>query len=117
MRDDAARALHTDEPDLAGRERAPLRHVTAPTYEPPRRREAPPRAYGSRRAGQPPTRMRAAGGVPGRRTVEIRGQVSAPPRRRSTTATAIAGKPDRIALYAFLFALFLVLMAVATAHS
>ena len=55
-------------------------------------------------------------GVPGRRTIQITGQ-AAPPRRRSTTATAFVARPDRTAMWAFLLALFLVLMAVATAHA
>jgi hypothetical protein len=55
-------------------------------------------------------------GIPGRRTIQITGQ-AAPPRRRSTTSTAFVARPDRTAMWAFLLALFLVLMAVATAHA
>jgi|SRR5947209_4633657 len=111
MRDDAARALRVDPHEPA---RRPRHTVDAPVYEPPRRREAPPRAYGSRTRGELSPR---SGGVPGRRTVEIRGQVAASPRRRpSTSATAFASHPDRAALWAFLLCLFLVLMAVVTAH-
>jgi hypothetical protein len=80
-----------------------------PAPEPPRPRSAPGRAYGSHRRGET-----AAGYQPGRRTVEITGQAAAP-RRRSHTETAFVAKPDRAALWAFLLALFLVAMAVATA--
>jgi hypothetical protein len=56
-----------------------------------------------------------AGAQPGRRTVQITGQVQAP-RRRSQTQAAFVARPDRTALWAFLLAMFLVLMAIATAH-
>jgi hypothetical protein len=45
--------------------------------------------------------------------VEIRGQV--PARRRSHTEAAMVARPDRTAQWAFLLALFLVVMAVVTA--
>ena len=111
MRDDAARALRADSREDARRLLSNTRRgVDAPTYEPPRRREAPPRAYGNRE------RVRPVGGVPGRRTVEIRGQVAIPPPRRrpSTTASAFSARPDRAALWAFMLCLFLVLMALLT---
>ena len=88
------------EPSRPRRERAP---VPAP-------RSAPGRAYGSHRRGEA-----AAGYQPGRRTVEIRGQ--APARRRAShTQAAMLARPDRAALWAFLLALFLIAMAVATAN-
>ncbi len=53
----------------------------------------------------------------GRRTVKITGQ-PAPARRRSSPAAArIEARPDRIALWAVVLGLFLVFMAVATAHA
>jgi hypothetical protein len=61
-------------------------------------------------------RASTVGGVDGRRTIQITGQAT-PPRRRSTTSTAIVARPDRVAMWAFALALFLVLMAVATAHA
>jgi hypothetical protein len=73
---------------------------------------APGRAYGTHRRADGP---RVAGPQPGRRTVEIRGQVQAP-RRRSQTQAALIARPDRTAQWAFLFALFLLVMAIATAH-
>jgi hypothetical protein len=107
----AARALRADEYEARF-----LRPVEAPSREQePRRREPRPRAYGNR----PQSSARpiyASDGVPGRRTIQITGQ-AAPPRRRSTTATAFVARPDRTAMWAFLLALFLVLMAVATAHA
>jgi hypothetical protein len=84
---------------------APRRERT-PAPEP---RSAPGRAYGSHRRGEA-----AVGYQPGRRTVEITGQVQ-PPRRRSHTQTSFEAHPDRTALWAFLLALFLVAMAIATA--
>jgi thiol:disulfide interchange protein len=52
-----------------------------------------------------------------RRTVKITGQPVPPRRRRSTAASQIEARPDRIALWAFLLGLFLVFMAVATANA
>jgi hypothetical protein len=129
MRDNAAaaRALRADEYESRF-----LRPVEA--EEPaPRRREPRPRAYGTGRSamsgsargmagaagsaiGSPRLSANSTAGVPGRRTVQITGQ-AAPPRRRSTTSTALVARPDRTAMWAFLLALFLVLMAVATAHA
>lgn len=53
----------------------------------------------------------------GRRTVKITGHPVPARRRRSPAATQIQARPDRIALWAFLLGLFLVFMAVATAHA
>jgi len=75
---------------------------------------APGRAYGThRRATESPSHVRGA--QPGRRTVEITGHVQAP-RRRSQTQSAFVARPDRTAQWAFLFAIFLLVMAIATAH-
>ena len=52
----------------------------------------------------------------GRRTVTITGHPVPPRRRPSPTQSQIQARPDRIALWAFLLGLFLVFMAVATAH-
>ena len=51
-----------------------------------------------------------------RRTVVITGQPH-PARRRSATQAQIAARPDRVALWAFLLGLMLVLVAAATAHA
>jgi hypothetical protein len=111
MRDNAAaaRALRADEYESRF-----LRPVEFPDEPLPRRREPRPRAYGTRQGGGATTS--ASVGVPGRRTIQITGQ-AAPPRRRSTPAAAFVARPDRTAMWAFLLALFLVLMAVATAHA
>jgi len=53
----------------------------------------------------------------GRRTVKITGQPVAPRRRSSATAARIEARPDRIAMWAVLLGLFLVLMAAATANA
>jgi hypothetical protein len=77
-------------------------------------REPRARAYGSR-VGT------STAGVPGRRTVQITGQTVAPPRRQSASgfgsSSSFVARPDRTAMWAFLLALFLVLMAVATASA
>jgi hypothetical protein len=126
MSDNAAtaRALRADEYESRF-----LRPVEVGEELPPRRREPRPRAYGTRQSSAASARAMSrqstggahaatAGstGIPGRRTIQITGQ-AAPPRRRSTTSTAFVARPDRTAMWAFLLALFLVLMAVATAHA
>jgi hypothetical protein len=98
MRDDAAGALRLDDEML-----------DRPYERRFERASAPARAYGTHR------RADIAGPQPGRRTVEIRGQAPAP-RRRSQTQAAFVARPDRTAQWAFLFALFLLVMALATAH-
>jgi hypothetical protein len=121
MRDDAARALRVDDELLLDRpyerrfERAsrPARTRTATAVR-ERPATAPGRAYGThRRADAPVSHVRGA--QPGRRTVEITGQAAAP-RRRSSTQAAFAARPDRTAQWAFMFALFLLVMALVTAH-
>jgi hypothetical protein len=52
-----------------------------------------------------------------RRTVTITGHPVPPRRRRSPTQQQIAARPDRVALWAFLLGLFLVLVAAATANA
>jgi len=52
-----------------------------------------------------------------RRTVVITGQTVPPRRRRSPTQQQIVARPDRVALWAFLLGLFLVLVAAATANA
>jgi hypothetical protein len=101
----AALAVVPAELDQAELDPAPPREVA------PAPRPAPGRSYGSHRRGD-----RAPSGYqPGRRTVAITGQVQ-PPRRRYQASAAIVARPDRTALWAFLFALFLVVMAIATAQ-
>jgi hypothetical protein len=113
MRDNAAAARASRADEYESRF---LRPAESPSWDEPHpgRREPVERAYGTRAqsSGAP---LRATG-VPGRRTIQITGQATAP-RRRSTTSTAMVARPDRTAMWAFLLALFLVLMAVATAHA
>jgi hypothetical protein len=114
MRDNAAaaRALRADEYESRF-----LRPADSPLRdETPRRREPRPRSYGTRQDSGSAPMLSSAAGIPGRRTIQITGQAP-PPRRRSTTSTAFVARPDRTAMWAFLLALFLVLMAVATAHA
>jgi hypothetical protein len=104
MRDDAAGALRLDDELLE--ERVYQRRFERTSGA------APGRAYGTHRRADV---SQVTGSQPGRRTVEIRGQVQAP-RRRSQTQAAFVARPDRTAQWAFLFALFLLVMAIATAH-
>jgi hypothetical protein len=114
MRDNAAaaRALRADEYEARF-----LRPVEPSPDDQPRRREPRPRAYGNRPQSAPRS-MYLSDAAPARRTIQITGQ-AAPPRRRSTpsASAAFVARPDRTAMWAFLLALFLVLMAVATAHA
>ena len=129
MNQDAARALRAYEEFLEqpyerkfdrssrdGRARAAATALRERPAPPVRERPstAPGRAYGTHRRTPPPP-SHARGAQPGRRTVEITGHVQ-PPRRRSTTQAAMVARPDRTAQWAFLFALFLVVMALVTAH-
>ena len=52
-----------------------------------------------------------------RRTVIITGNPGPAPRRRSPAQAQITARPDRIALWAFVLGLFLVVVAAATAHA
>jgi hypothetical protein len=52
-----------------------------------------------------------------RRTVKITGQPVPARRRPSPAASRIQARPDRIVLWAFLFGLFLVFMAIVTASA
>jgi hypothetical protein len=59
-------------------------------------------------------------GVPGRRTVTIRGQVAARPAARRPRRDPYArggSRPDRIAMWAVLLGLLLVLVAATTSHA
>jgi hypothetical protein len=56
--------------------------------------------------------------LPERRTVTITGQPTPRPRRRSSAQRQLLiAQPDRIALWAFLLALFMVVVAAATANA
>jgi hypothetical protein len=52
-----------------------------------------------------------------RRTIVITGQPTPPRRRRSAAQEQLVARPDRVALWAFLLGLFLVLVAAATANA
>jgi hypothetical protein len=107
-------------PPAAARPAAPVVEgalaLEEPVPEPPRApRSAPGRAYGSHRRADGLVTPRS-GYQPGRRTVEITGQPQPPRRRPSSTTAALVARPDRVALWAFMLAMFLVVMAIATAH-
>ena len=55
--------------------------------------------------------------LPERRTVTITGQPGPRPRRRSAAQQQLAAQPDRIALWAFLLGLFMIVVAAATANA
>src|SRR5215207_1134331 len=65
---------------------------------------------------RPPRRFERAAPAE-RRTVTITGQTVPPRRRPSPTQQQLAARPDRVALWAFLLCLFLVLVAAATANA
>src|SRR5690242_11736781 len=124
MNQDAARALRAYEEFLEqpyerkfdrssrdGRARdaaTALRERPAPPVR-ERPTAAPGRAYGTHRRVSGPA-SQARGPQPGRRTVEITGHVQAP-RRRSQTQAAMVARPHRTAQVAFIFAVFLGVMA------
>jgi hypothetical protein len=119
---DAHGAGYDSPPPAASREAAaparPEESVAEPVREPePVRapRSAPGRSYGSHRRADGLVAPRS-GYQPGRRTVEITGQPQPPRRRPSSTTAAMVARPDRVALWAFMLAMFLVLMAIATAN-
>ena len=66
---------------------------------------------------QPSTRPELRLVEPDRRTVVITGNPMPARRRRSPTQQQIVARPDRVALWAFLLGLFLVLVAAATASA
>jgi hypothetical protein len=55
--------------------------------------------------------------LPERRTVTISGRRSPRQRQRPSAVHALVAQPDRIALWAFLLALFMVVVAAATANA
>src|SRR4051812_43261113 len=140
---DAPRApAHEDDRARIGAARAP-RPAREETSERPTRREELARlAREQQRAAAAAARTRATAGdaadragtaVAGRRTIEIRGQVAAPrpaiaavpdpvdaPQRRRrprrTAADHLVANPDRVAMWAFLLGLFLVVVATISAH-
>jgi hypothetical protein len=87
----------------------PLRQ---PGYGPEEPRPTPEEA-----AGDPVRRMRWEEPARERRTVRITGQPVPARRRPLPAATQISSRPDRVALWAVMLGLFLVLMAGATARA
>jgi hypothetical protein len=81
-----------------------------------------------RATSRPVERARETGPAPGRRTVTIRGQVAPPSRATSTTliiparrpprraVERIGSRPDRVAMYAVVLGVLLVLAAALSAH-
>src|SRR5919202_5755578 len=121
MHENAARALQYYE-DLPRRSGRPdLRLVDA---EPRSRRrpEAEPRTRRAERTRRPRT---AEGrgtsparrvGVPRRQDAPARPRLTIPVRRRQTVAPRIAGRPDRVAMWAVLLGFFLTGVAALTGH-
>ncbi|MEY2442059.1 MAG: hypothetical protein QOJ46_1485 [bacterium] len=103
----------------AGRDLAPQHAVE----------NAPDRFDADVATGVPPRRARIKGAAtPGRRTIEIRGQVVPAPdvthsleidRRRPSRRgfERVGGRPDRVAMWALLMGLMLILVAIGTAGS
>ena len=98
-------------------ERAP-RPAEDATHEPPRRFARD--AAGDETHDAParfPRRAVTLAPVADRRTITITGQAAPAPRRRPSLVESQLAQPDRIALWAFLLGLFLVVVAAGTAHA
>jgi hypothetical protein len=111
------RLREASEADLSFEADAELAAEPEPEPEP-----APAARYEMRRPTRPRAvesaeRSRPVSGVEGRRTIEITGQAAPSPRRYITPSPSFAARPDRVALWGFLLGLFLILMAVSTAHA
>ncbi|MGH2762756.1 MAG: hypothetical protein ACRDL4_08700 [Thermoleophilaceae bacterium] len=107
-RRESGRFVRGEDEDGPPAEPIPLRPSEDATKPLPRRFERPAAASNS-----PP--MPAGEGAE-RRTITIAGQPS-PARRRRSVVEAQMAQPDRIALWAFLLGLFLVVVAAGTAHA
>ncbi len=111
------RGHRRSEPGIASHVAPDPTVTTEARPQPAPRRVSAPRAYGSQIGAPAPDRAPRAGGEPGRRTVQITGQVARPARRPVTVEERFAARPDRTAMWAVLLGLFLVFVAVATAHA
>ena len=103
----------TADPEAPGEDRerrGPLR-APAARYDMRRQTTSRPRAVAS------PERNRPVAGVEGRGTIEITGQAAQPRRRAVTPSATVAARPDRVALWGVLLGLFLILIAISTAHA
>ncbi len=111
-----ARALREDDDDLNAEREAVLSawEQKALIDEPPLRTRRFERSAQAAEAERPAANVVP---LPERRTVTISGQPTPRPRRRSAATQQLFAQPDRIALWAFLFALFMVVVAAATANA
>jgi hypothetical protein len=82
-----------------------------------RRSADPDPSLGLIEPGAEPRSRSSRNGPHERRTIVITGRPGPAPVRHSRTARRLAARPDRVALWAFLLALFLVVVAAATAHA
>jgi hypothetical protein len=117
-----ARALREDDDALNAEREAVLSawEQKALIDEPPLRQRRFQRAeQGAPLAGESARPEPASNVVPlaDRRTVTISGQPDKRPGRRSATQQQLFAQPDRIALWAFLLGLFMVVVAAATANA
>jgi hypothetical protein len=135
MHENAARALQYYE-DLPRRSGRPELRLVDTEPRPRRRVEAEPRSRRADRAAHPPAEQaRTADAGPAapahpreapapRRETPVRRRQPATPRRglaiparrRQTVAPRIAGRPDRVAMWAVLLGFFLTGVAAATGH-
>jgi hypothetical protein len=118
MRSAGARQLREDD-ELRPRPSRALHLVDAPYSEPAA--DAAERRVRELRPAEGQSEPRPAraetAGRSARRTVQITGQAAPPRRRGLPTASRVSARPDRVALWAFFLALFLVFMAVVTANA
>jgi hypothetical protein len=95
---------------------AQARRARPPERDRRTRRSADP-SLGLSERGADPRSQSSRNGPYERRTIVITGRPGPAPVRRSPTARRLAARPDRVALWAFMLAVFLVVVAAATAHA
>jgi hypothetical protein len=115
MHENAARALqyYEDLPRLSGR---PDLRLVETEPRPRHRPEAEPRPRRSQRAAHAAPGTQRSGSRSRRHEPPPRRRPIVPARRRQTVAPRIAGRPDRVAMWAVLLGFFLTGVAAATGH-
>ena len=121
MHENAARALQYYE-DLPRRSGRPELRLVDTEPRPRRRTESEPRTRRPERAPRTRSRDRSPARAAARRAAQPRRQQSPRPRmtlpvrRRQAVAPRIAGRPDRVAMWAVLLGFFLTGVAALTGH-
>ena len=124
MHENAARALqyYEDLPRRSGRpelrlvEAEPRPRRRAEAEAEPRSRRAKRSAHAASAPARPPRAEAPRAARPGRHEPPARRRPVVRARRRQTVAPRIAGRPDRVAMWAVLLGFFLTGVAAATGH-